>query len=534
MTAARLWLRRGWRKLISMRTALVLLFLLAIASVPGSLLPQRPLNPENVSTYLRQHGAWGTFLDKLGFFDVFGSVWFSAIYLLLFVSLVGCLLPRIRVHLKALRVKPLPAPKRLTRLPESASFDAGTADAAVLAGRARQVLGRRWRSVVREEADGSVSVSAEKGYSRETGNIVFHVALLVALVLVAVGRLFHYQGSVIVTEGDQFCNTVAAYDSWQPGRVAADGGIAPAPFCVKVDDFTAKYLDTGEPTSFASDITYYRVEDDGSDGASRSDVLRVNHPLRLDGDRLYLISHGFTPIVTATLPSGRTVTEPANFLPQDNTTYLSEGVFALPDAHDDDAGTPRTDIGLQAIFAPTPSINDQGLVTSVSPQAKDPVLGVQVFQGDLNDRDGVAKSIYTIDTSKMTKTGQANLTVGQTQSFPNGVSVRFDGYEQWVALQVSHDPTQGWLLVAAVAMVAGLIGSLAVRRRRVWVRVRPGAGGPTLVTVGGLARSDSGNFTEEFAALAGRLREALAPPEPTSGERLVDATTTGGSWTAWR
>ena len=73
------YLRRGWRRLISMRTALVLLFLLALAAVPGSLLPQRPLNPAKVDDYLRTHGAWGRFLDRIGMYDVFGSAWFAAI-----------------------------------------------------------------------------------------------------------------------------------------------------------------------------------------------------------------------------------------------------------------------------------------------------------------------------------------------------------------------------------------------------------------------------------------------------------------------
>ena len=95
--------RKGWRRLISMRTALILLFLLAIAAVPGSLLPQRPLNPTKTDSYIATHGAWGKFLDHLGMFDVFASVWFGAIYLLLFISLIGCLIPRIRQHAKAIR-----------------------------------------------------------------------------------------------------------------------------------------------------------------------------------------------------------------------------------------------------------------------------------------------------------------------------------------------------------------------------------------------------------------------------------------------
>jgi cytochrome c biogenesis protein len=128
--------------------------------------------------------------------------------------------------------------------------------------------------------------------------------------------------------------------------------------------------------------------------------------------------------------------------------------------------------------------------------------------------------VYTLDTSKLTKIGTANLRVGQAKSFKGGVSVRFDGWVPWASLQVSHDPTEGYLLWSALAMVVGLAGSLGIRRRRAWLRITPSADAtgqsPTVVSVGGLARSDSGNFTTEFAGLVRRLSAAASPPTPYS------------------
>ena len=513
------WVRKGWRKLISMRTALVLLFLLAIASVPGSLLPQRPLNPGNVTQYLNTHGAWGRFLDALGFFDVFGSVWFAAIYLLLFVSLIGCLVPRIRVHVKALRTKPLPAPRNLTRLPESARFDATGTDVADVAARARKTLGRRWRTVVREEPDGVVAISAEKGYSRESGNIVFHVSLLVALVLIAVGRLFHYEGSIIQTEGNSFCDTVTSYDVWRPGRVAASGGIGPAPFCVGVDKFVAKYLPTGEPKAFEASI-HYSSYNGGVDGPVRYRTLEVNDPLRFEGDRLYLIGHGFSPVVTVRMPDGTTVQGDINaFIPSDQRTLLSQGAFS-----EDGPVDAKQDIGIEGIFAPTPALTSPGVYTSVSPQVNDPVLGIRVWQGDLGRNRGLPQSVYSIDTTRMTRIGAANLRIGQTSSLPGGVSVTFNGYKQWVALQVSHDPAQKFLLYAAGAMIAGLFASLIVKRRRVWVRLTTDPEtGLVRLDIGGLGRTDGGDFAAEFTALVARLAAAVEAA-PGSGQRVRQPT----------
>jgi cytochrome c biogenesis protein len=131
--------------------------------------------------------------------------------------------------------------------------------------------------------------------------------------------------------------------------------------------------------------------------------------------------------------------------------------------------------------------------------------------------------VYSLDTTKMRKIGMVNLRVGQTKSFAGGVSVRFDGWRPWAGLQVSHDPAQGYLLIAAVLMVGGLLLSLGVRRRRVWLRLTPSIAeepdSPTVVAVGGLARSDSGNFPAEFAALLERLRSAGRPAH----EALVGA-----------
>jgi cytochrome c biogenesis protein len=507
--------RMVWRRLTSMRTALILLFLLAVAAVPGSLLPQRPLNPTKTDAYLASHGGWGRFLNSLGMFDVFGSAWFAAIYLLLFISLVGCLIPRIRVHARAVARKPLPAPRNLDRLPESGRFE--TADEPVAyASVARQTLGRRWRIVQRDEPSGALTLSAEKGYSRETGNLIFHVALLCSLVLIAVGRLYSYQGSRIVIEGagNGFCNTVSQYDAWQPGRFAAQGKISPAPFCIDaMDKFTADYTDKGEPSKFAADITY-RPE---RSAAPKHTTITVNHPLRLEGDRVYLIGHGFAPQVTIRMPDGSVRHDTAVFIPQNASTLLSEGAFK-------EQGAPgkKQDVGIAGFFAPTPRSGADGVIGSASPQVKDPVLGIFVYQGDLNYQ-GLPQSVYSLDTSKMTKIGAVNLVEGQTKKFANGVSVTFDGWVPWASMQVSHDPSQGYLLAAATAMVLGLLGSLGVRRRRLWLRITPSAdpadGSPTVVAVGGLARSDSGNFTTEFAGLLDRLRGAATPTHNERAQR---------------
>jgi cytochrome c biogenesis protein len=90
--------------------------------------------------------------------------------------------------------------------------------------------------------------------------------------------------------------------------------------------------------------------------------------------------------------------------------------------------------------------------------------------------------------------------------------VEFDGVKDFAVLHVNYDPGKKVVLVAAVAALTGLILSLRVRRRRLWVKAVAGDGG-TLVEVGGLARQDPAGYEPEFASVAASLEASLAPQE---------------------
>jgi cytochrome c biogenesis protein len=213
--------RWAWRQITSMRTALVLLLLLAIASIPGSLVPQLGVDPRKVASYRVAHPALSSVWDWTGMFSVYSSVWFSAIYLLLMVSLVGCIIPRVAVYSRALRARPPHAPTNLSRLPVSRRFETDSPPEEVLR-HSRRALPSRWYRV--DAANGEVR--GEIGYLRELGNLVFHVCLLLVIIGVAIGGLYGYRGAVVVTEGVGFSNTVTQYDEFtsalihQPRRAA--------------------------------------------------------------------------------------------------------------------------------------------------------------------------------------------------------------------------------------------------------------------------------------------------------------------------
>lgn len=507
------WARRWWRVLTSMRTALILLFLLALAAVPGSLLPQRSLNQANVSAYFAENPELAPILDQLGLFDVFAAPWFAAIYLLLFISLIGCLSSRVRLHARALRAPPPPVPARLGRLPESASTSAD-GEPGEVADRAEALLRRgRWRVVRRDRGD-TVELSAEKGYLRETGNLAFHLSLVALLVGLAAGKLFGYEGSVLVQEGSGFCNSFQQYDTYRNGVFAEAGDLTP--LCMDLDGFTVDYEPNLTPARFNADITYTR-ELGGDESAY---PLAVNSPLRTDGVRLYLTGHGFAPRFTVTYPDGSQFADiSAPFLPNDPGTLASQGAVKLPDRPN--PGDEDTQLAIEGFFVPTAADRGDRILTSIDPRPLNPAVAIVVYEGSIGIDSGRPQNVYTLDQAQiergaLERVEAGNLFPGESLTLDDGTQITFDGYRRWTALQLSHDPGQLTVLVAAVVMLVGLIGTLVVRRRRVWLRMSPApaqasADGPrTVIAAGGLARTDAGSFGTEFAALVTTLESARA------------------------
>ena len=507
--------RWAWRQLTSMRTALVLLFLLAVAAVPGSVIPQRSIDAVKVRQWQAAHPALTGVYDRLGLFAVFGSPWFSAVYILLMVSLVGCVLPRLRIYWRAMRAQPPRVPRHLSRLPESRTFELDEAPEVVLA-RARKVLRRRRYRVVERDTD---ALSAEKGYLREAGNLLFHLSVLVVLVGVAVGQLFGFKGGVITVVGEGFSNTLTQYDDFSPGRLFRADRLEPLNFTV--DRFNVKWLtrgpQMGQPESFDADLTYRA----GPESKKQPDKLEVNHPLSVGGTDVFLVGHGYAPVVTVRGGDGRVAYRgPVVFLPQDST-FKSYGVVK--------ADTAPEQLGFEGYFLPTYGFTMGAGPYSQFPDALDPVLSLTPYHGNLGLNDGTPQSVYSLDKRELKPfpsraTANPNvllkLRVGQTGSLPDGAgSIRFDGVRRWVKLQVSHTPGKEIALGGVLLGILGLMGSLFIRPRRAWVRVRrvPGGGGDgdgrgrTVVELAGLDRSSGGDLDTEVEELERLLRAGTEP-----------------------
>ncbi|MBK4183094.1 cytochrome c biogenesis protein ResB [Corynebacterium macginleyi] len=540
------YIRKAWRWLTSMRTALALLFLLALAAIPGSLLPQRDLNEQNVQKFIESNGTVAEIYDKLQLFDVFSSVWFQAIFLLLAVSLIGCIIPRSIDHYKAWRTQPTRAPKYLHRLPLSAEGHSDKSEEELSAEIHKSL--KKWRVAEYtpdKDRAGAHTFSAERGYGRELANLIFHVALVAILVTVAAGRLVNYEGQVIVVtesgsrggnisleQSAEFCNTSTSnFDSFRAGPLFDGTGLHP--FCMIAHNFTAKYLPNGQAEMFTSNVSYAEGDDIYKDSSEWKDYeIKVNHPLRLAHNRVYLQGHGYAPTVTVEWPNGEKRTQTIQFQPTDTTFFLSSGVLRFdPPAgmYPDLFERRQNQLAIQGLFAPTAEWSGENgkLLQSSHPGLNDPALAVDIYRGDAGLDTGTPQSLFSLDSSlvhsgQLQKIDRVNLSQGDDVTLDDGTKITFEGANEFANYQVSYDPFQKWVLASALVMLVSLVASLMIKRRRVYIRLRPDSAGGTNIEMGGLARTDRAGWSEEFNKLHRAVLELPDPDEVEEDKLYTD------------
>jgi cytochrome c biogenesis protein len=219
------------------------------------------------------------------------------------------------------------------------------------------------------------------------------------------------------------------------------------------------------------------------DGQKRTGSVKVNHPLEVGGDRVYLLGNGYAPTITVRNAEGEVVfTNSVPFLPQDNNLF-SVGIVKVTD------GMPEQ-LGIRGLFYPTAAAGKDGAIASAYGDLFNPTLTLDVFEGDLGIDDGTPRSVYVLDTTDLTQlTGRAigeesiELTPGKTADLPNGLgTVTFEdespagatdltqSVKRFASLQIHHDSSSVWVLVFALLALGGLMLALFVPRRRVWVK----------------------------------------------------------------
>jgi cytochrome c biogenesis protein len=489
------WPRWVWKQLTSMRTALFLLLFLALAAVPGSVYPQRSADPNGVRLYFSEQPELAEVLDSLQLFDVYTSVWFSAIYILLFISLVGCVMPRTKIHWEAMLAKPVQTPTNLKRMPAYLEIQS---DSSVVESAHKTLKKLGFRS----EIQGN-SVSAERGYIKETGNLIFHYALIGVLIAVGVGGGFSYSGQRVLVEGEVFVNNLASYDAFNPGPLFYEEELRP--FKLRLDEFEVVYdlqnlANRGIPIDFIATVTKT------VDGVDEQAEIRVNHPVPVPGANVFLTGNGYAPVITLRDGQGNvSYSGPTIFLPQDgNMTSL--GVIKAPDALPEQ-------VGIIAFFYPTAEQLESGAYTSIYPDPFIPLMTMNVYTGDLGLDDGIPRNVYALETSELELVAGRDgpnppllLEVGDVVELPNGLgSVSFDGLRRFASLDIAYNPGGIWVLGFAMLALFALMASLLIPRRRVWVRQHEDG----TIELAALARGDDARLDDFLLEVKTRIENEI-------------------------
>jgi cytochrome c biogenesis protein len=476
---ARSSIRWLWRQLTSMRTALILLLLLGVAAIPGSLFPQRSQNPLKVSDYFKSNPGTAKFLDQLHIFDVYSSPWFSSIYILLFISLIGCVLPRSFEHLKGIGAQPSLTPKNLNRMEFHTEIANGNLDSA-------EAWLKKHRFRIRRDSN---SISAEKGFMRETGNLLFHLSLILVLVGVALGSLYGMKGDAIINVGERFINTPTSYDVISYGKLQSGKNLSP--FSITATDFKATYeLGTGAPSDYK--LTVNIANPVGTKEESR--IVKVNSPLTFGATKVYLQANGYSPLVTVRDKNNNIKYQGAViFLPQDGN-LTSSGAIKVPDM--------QPQVGFVGSFVPTYSRSSERGAFSTYPEVLDPRLLISIWTGDLGLDSGSPQSIYRLNTSEMKRIGLKTLKLRETHDFGDG-SITFEGWTPWVNLQIVKDPGKMYALLGSIFAILGLLMSLFTRSRRIWVKENQDKSG---IEIAGLAKNSAPGLENEIASLVNKMK----------------------------
>lgn len=511
-----------WRSLRSMRTALILLLLLALASVIGSLIPQEMNSPARVAQFILDHPLLSLFYRKAGFFEVFGSWWFTLITTLLFISLFACLIPRTRATIRGARQRPIQA-REIDAFPLYREVRVEAAPGAVLAS-SRRVLSRR---LFRTSA-GESQIAAEKGTAREIGSLLFHWAFVLILLGVLIGKGTGYVGHATVIEGQTWVDARSNYfGQLRTGRFFTENfsGIG-----IHLIDFQDPFRSSGIPMDFVSTVQLL----DPSGAVAETTDIRVNHPAHFRGTDIFQYGFGWAPVVQIRR-GGQVIASGPVAMGQD---VPPEGVpaLALPWNGTEKLTSLSPNIGVSLEFWPDSAAFLQVQATGQPVQMitlNAPIIRFSAYQGKIFD----PATSTRLDTSGMTKVSSHLVGQGQTVDlrtgeplepdphtgkidYGNRLTITFPGVRQYSVLQVSRDRGVSIVLLAAILLVLGLLPALYTARRKVWVRVQP-AGTGSMVQVGGFSLQRKSQFEEEFARLVKALAEAAGGEVPRDKEAAI-------------
>jgi cytochrome c biogenesis protein len=430
-----------WKFFASIRFSVVLLLVIAGASVTGTVIPQN----ESVQIYVAKFGVAGyRILATLDMFDVYASWWFQALLFLLVINIVVCSIDRLPTTLKAVYSKRLSRnPAMYRNLMRKETFDTPLSPEALGGACEKLVTGG---DGPQQTPEGFYTIG-EKGRWTRFGVYGVHLSIVLLVVGAIIGSLFGFDGYAKIVEGE----SVSAV------RLGNNGAVQKLEFELRCDDFDISFYPTGTPKEYRSTLT---VLEQG-EPTIQKDIL-VNSPLRYKGINIFQSGYDLL-YVELTFKSRETGTEyrkqvamgASVELPEDIGTFVLNGFQGAMDYKGQDIGP--------------------------------------VFYGHLIPKEGEVQSILLpVEIPELDAQRKGD------------VSISVSGTLYYTGLQVTKDPGVWVVYAGFIILIVGCFVTFFTSHQRLFIEVVKQKEG-CRVTVAGIANKNKFGMQQEVKRVAERL-----------------------------
>jgi cytochrome c biogenesis protein len=449
-----------WSFFSSVKLAITLLIIIAIASILGTIIPQQDAAGEFAG---KLSPGMASVLDKLQVFDIFHSIWFLGLLLLLSVNLIVCSLNRFPSSWKRFRAISPPDEPALFKDLESNRVILTERKLEGEAERIEGLLKKRFKIVERKDKGVTSFVTAEKGRFSYFGVYLIHVSVLIIIAGMIIGFLLGFEAYVEVPEGESF-DTV---------QLKGGKGIKKLDFTVRCDRFTIDYYKDGTPKLYQSDIAFIK-----NDNTLHQTPVIVNHPATFEGIRFYQAHYGKVPSGEAVimLQKGREKAQPIK---------VSVGkAFDLPGNE-----------GKATVVRMEPNLMQMG-----------PAVKINIAADTGNVQFWVFQNIEQIEEENPGLTDHVPL-FNPGVFAPYVFSLDMIQTKYFTGLQVARDPGVPVVVAGSLLLVFGFMAVFFYAHRQVMVRIDR-QGTHTRISVTGKTNKDPVGLSREIQRLIGDIQKA--------------------------
>ncbi len=450
-------MRSIWKFLESVKLAIVLFIILALASILGTLIPQG----RSAAEYAARYGSLAGLFIRLQLTVLYHSVWYIALLFLFALNTVVCTLarfgpkwrrafdPSLEVEEKSLQAMRVKGRVRIPRPVDAAAADLRSA-----------LASRHYR--LRTAGEGTrLTGVAQKRRLGLFGSDTVHLGLLIILAGGVVSGFTSRRGDM-------------------PLRVGQTAGVPQAEFQLRLDDFETEYYPQGGIKDWKSTVT---VVDNGADVLTR--IVEVNHPLTYKGYSFYQASYGWDWEKPRLQIQIKKPSDPAYL------KTLSMGVGERQAVEDPDL----THISVRR-FVPDFVIGEANEVQTRSYQPNNPAALIEVWKGEEKVYSGWSFARYP-DFGEGHQVGQASF------------SFVLESYDapQYSVLEAAKDPGVPLIWLGCLVLTAGFILAFYWHPREIRVALVE-TQGRTEALLGGIAAKGREAFQSEFDTLIESLRRS--------------------------